>query len=139
MNRTVRGGNLTAFAALLLVTTACLGPPGSSPAETTTRPVTGRATAGPICPVERNPPDPACAERPVGGAVLIFQDMTGAEVARAITDQNGQFSVALAPGAYRLVPQPVAGLLGGGRPMDVQVVADQTLPPLAVTYDTGIR
>lgn len=139
MNRTLSGGALTAAAALLLMATACLGPPGSSPTESTTRSVTGRATAGPICPVERNPPDPACAARPVAGAVLVFQDVTGAEVTRAITDQNGHFSVALAPGAYRLVPRPVAGLMGGGRPLEFQVEAGKTLPPLAVTYDTGIR
>ena len=139
MNRTLRGSALTALAALILVVTACLGPPGSSATGTTTQSVTGRATAGPVCPVERNPPDPACAARPVAGAVLVIQNQTGAEVARAITDQDGRFSVALAPGAYRLVPQPVAGLLGGGRPMDFQVGTGETLPPLAVTYDTGIR
>jgi len=139
MNMTVRGSALTALAALILVVTACLGPPGSSATGTTTQSVTGRATAGPVCPVERNPPDPACAARPVAGAVLVIQNQTGAEVARAITDQDGRFSVALAPGAYRLVPQPVAGLLGGGRPMDFQVGTGETLPPLAVTYDTGIR
>jgi len=139
MNMTVRGSALTALAALILLVTACLGPPGSSATGTTTQSVTGRATAGPVCPVERNPPDPACAARPVAGAVLVIQNQTGAEVARAITDQDGRFSVALAPGAYRLVPQPVAGLLGGGRPMDFQVGTGETLPPLAVTYDTGIR
>jgi hypothetical protein len=139
MNRTLRGSAMTAFAALLLVATACSGPPGSSPTGTTTRSITGRATAGPVCPVERNPPDPACAARPVAGAVLVFQNLTGAEVARAITDQNGHFGVALAPGVYRLVPQAVAGLMGGGRPLEFQVKAGQTLPPLAVAYDTGIR
>ena len=139
MNRTLRGSAMTAFAALLLVATACSGPPGSSPTGTTTRSITGRATAGPVCPVERNPPDPACAARPVAGAVLVFQNVTGAEVARAITDQNGHFGVALAPGVYRLVPQAVAGLMGGGRPLEFQVKPGQTLPPLAVTYDTGIR
>jgi len=133
MNMTVRGSALTALAALILLVTACLGPPGSSATGTTTQSVTGRATAGPVCPVERNPPDPACAARPVAGAVLVIQNQTGAEVARAITDQDGRFSVALAPGAYRLVPQPVAGLLGGGRPMDFQVGTGETLPPLAVT------
>jgi len=139
MNMTLRGTVLTAFAAVILVVTACSGPPGSSATGTTTQSVTGRATAGPVCPVERNPPDPACAARPVAGAVLVIQKQTGAEVARAVTDQDGRFSLALAPGAYRLIPQPVAGLFGGGRSMDFQVRTGQTLPPLAVTYDTGIR
>ena len=139
MKRTLRGSALTTFVSLLLAATACSAPPGASPIGTTTRSITGRATAGPVCPVERNPPDPACAARPVAGAVLVFQNVTGAEVARAITDQNGRFSVALAPGAYRLVPQAVAGLMGGGRPLEFQVTAGETLEPLAVSYDTGIR
>jgi len=130
---------MTATAALILVVAACSGPPGSSATGTTTQAVTGRATAGPICPVERNPPDPACAARPVAGAVLVIQTVAGAEVARVTTDKNGRFSVALAVGAYRLVPQPVVGLRGGGRPIDFQVEVGQTLPPLEVSYDTGIR
>jgi hypothetical protein len=105
------------------------------------QPITGRATAGPVCPVERNPPDPACATRPVAGAVLVVQNAaTGSEVARVTTDQDGRFSLAVAPGAYRLVPQPVAGLMGGARPIDFRVEAGQALPsPLEVSYDTGIR
>src|SRR6266550_3737051 len=62
--------------------------------------VSGRATAGPTCPVERNPPDPACAARPVAGAVLVIHDRAGAGVARVTTDKDGRFSLTLAPGAY---------------------------------------
>ena len=139
MNRTPQTIAMTASAALILVVTACSGPPGSSATRTTTQRVTGRATAGPVCPVERNPPDPACAARPVARAVLVIQNVTGAEVARVTTDQNGRFSLALAPGAYRLVPQPVAGLMGGARPIDFLVEVGRTPPPLEVSYDTGIR
>lgn len=100
----------------------------------------GRATAGPVCPVERNPPDPSCAPRPVVGAVLVIEDAaSGREVARVTTDRVGRFSVALATGAYRLVPQAVAGLMGGARPVDFRVEAGQSTPPLDVSYDTGIR
>ena len=102
-------------------------------------PVGGRATAGPTCPVERNPPDPACARRPVAGAVLVIQDRAGSEVARVTTGKDGRFSVALAPGAYRLVPQPVGGFMGAARPVDFQVEAGQATPPLEVSFDTGIR
>ena len=140
MNMTVRGSALTALAALILLVTACLGPPGSSATGTTTQSVTGRATAGPVCPVERNPPDPACAARPVAGAVLIIQDIaSGREVGRVTTDRDGRFSVALATGAYRLLPRPVAGLMGGGSPVDFRVEAGHSTPPLEVSYDTGIR
>src|SRR5512146_1016884 len=36
--------------------------------------LTGIATAGPVCPVERTPPDPSCAPRAVPGARLLVQD-----------------------------------------------------------------
>jgi hypothetical protein len=140
MSSTARSIALAVFAGLILAMVACTGPPGSSVAGTTTQSVSGRATAGPVCPVERNPPDPACAARPVPGAVLIIQEAgTGQEKVRVTTDHDGRFSVALAPGAYRLAPQPVAGLMGGAHPVDFRVEAGQSTPPLVVSYDTGIR
>jgi hypothetical protein len=101
--------------------------------------VQGKVTAGPTCPVERNPPDPACAERPVAGAVLVFMNTSGEEVARATSAADGAFSVELAPGSYTLTAQPVEGLMGTPAPMDVKVVAGQPMTELQVSYDTGIR
>jgi hypothetical protein len=100
--------------------------------------VRGTVTAGPTCPVEREPPDPACAERPVPGAVLVFSDLGGTEVARVTSATDGTFTVELAPGAYRVMAEPVEGLMGTPAPMDVMVEAG---PPteLQVSYDTGIR
>lgn len=130
------------LAAVLLVA-ACLGPPGGTGGATDAggeaQRVTGRATAGPICPVERNPPDPACAPRPVAGAVLVIQNGAGSEVARTTSDADGRFSLTLEPGSYRLVPQAAQGVMGGARPVDFQVVAGQQSKPLQVSYDTGIR
>jgi hypothetical protein len=101
--------------------------------------VRGIVTAGPTCPVERDPPDPACAERAVAGAILVFTDPTGAEVTRATSDAEGAFSVELAPGAYLLTPQPVEGLMGTPAAIDVQVEAGQPMTEVQVSYDTGIR
>ena len=101
--------------------------------------VQGKATAGPTCPVERNPPDPQCAERPVAGAVLVFTNAAGTEVARTTSATDGAFSVELAPGAYTLTAQPVEGLMGTPAPMDVDVVAGQPMTDVQVSYDTGIR
>lgn len=101
--------------------------------------VRGIVTAGPTCPVQRDPPDPACAERPVAGAVLVFTLVAGTEVGRVTSAADGSFSVELAPGAYRLTAQPVEGLMGTPEPMDVEVVAGQPMTELQVSYDTGIR
>jgi hypothetical protein len=98
----------------------------------------GTVTAGPTCPVETVPPDPACAERPVAGAVLVFTGADGTEVARATSAADGTFTIELAPGAYQLTAQPVEGLMGTPAPMDVEVEAGQPTE-LHVSYDTGIR
>jgi hypothetical protein len=101
--------------------------------------VRGTVTAGPTCPVERDPPDPACAARPVAGAVLVFTDVNGTEVARATSAADGSFMLELAPGAYHLVAEPVEGLMGTPEPMDLEVVAGAPLTELQLSYDTGIR
>ena len=78
--------------------------------------------AGPTCPVVSDPPDPECADRPVAGAVIVVQDDEGKEVARVTTDEDGAGSIELAPGAYRLVPQPVEGLMGTAQTTELTVL-----------------
>ena len=95
-------------------------------------------TAGPVCPVEKNPPDPACAPRPVDGAILLFRDAAGNEVARTTTAGDGTFFADLPGGFYVVVPQPVKGLLGTPGPQAV-TVTDGSAVRLALGYDTGIR
>ena len=99
--------------------------------------VGGVVGAGPTCPVER-PGDPACAPRMVSGAVLVVQDGTGKEIARFTTDASGLFRIALQPGDYTLVPQPVEGLMGGAQPVPFTVAAG-AMTWADVSYDTGIR
>ncbi|MEP6870435.1 MAG: carboxypeptidase-like regulatory domain-containing protein [Anaerolineaceae bacterium] len=93
--------------------------------------------AGPTCPVERVPPDPGCADRPVPGAEIIFLNSTGEVVADARSDVGGRFSVSLAPGTYTLKPQPVAGLLGTAPKKAIAI--DSADLDVTLRYDTGIR
>jgi hypothetical protein len=121
---------------VVLALAACAVVPGASaPIASGVR---GTVTAGPTCPVEREPPDPACAERPVAGAILVFTDAGGLEVARVTSAADGTFTVELAPGAYHVNAEPVEGLMGTPGPMDVEVEAGQ-MTELQVSYDTGIR
>lgn len=109
----------------------------SPPPEGTT--VRGAVTAGPVCPVVTDPPDPACDDRPVAGAEIIIRNEAGEEVARATTDEEGTFAVVLAPGRYRVEPQPMEGLLGTAEAQELVVRAGVAQAPLAISYDTGIR
>ena len=103
----------------------------------TTTGIGGRVTAGPTCPVER-PGDPACAPRPVSGAVLVVTDGSGKEVAKVTTDGSGLFRIPLAAGEYTITPQAVEGFIGGAQPVTVTVV-DKAQAWAPVDYDTGIR
>jgi len=103
--------------------------------------VTGHLTAGPTCPVEAVPPDPACASRPVAGATVIATDPAGHEVARAVSKADGSYSLTLAPGTYKVTPQPIGdhmmrapdgkSVTLGGSAADTAVID--------FAYDTGIR
>jgi len=101
--------------------------------------VHGSVSAGPTCPVVTDPPDPDCADRPVAGAVLVITDLEGVEIARVTSGADGEFSVELPSGAYRLVPQSVEGLMGTAAPIDFGVEAEGPPTELLVSYDTGIR
>ncbi len=114
--------------------TGCAGPAASSGKVA----VSGRAVAGPTCPVER-PGDPACAPRTVAGATLVVTTSNGAEVGRTRTAEDGTFTLLLPEGDLTLVPRPVEGLMGTAEPIPLVVRLASPPPPVEVRYDTGIR
>ena len=102
--------------------------------------VIGRVILGPICPVERIPPDPACAPKPYKAIVNIWSTWTGSSYQPVSTDANGAFKLSLSPGAYSLeVSQP-----SGDSPyprctlLKISVVAKKS-QNVVVNCDTGIR
>jgi hypothetical protein len=126
------------LAAVVIATVACTT--GAGPSAKGTAAITGIATAGPVCPVER-PGDSACAARPVSGATIVVTTPGGAEVTRAKTGADGTFVIDLPIGDYVLVPQPVQGLMGTAPPLPISVpTAGSPVPsPFPIQYDTGIR
>ena len=100
--------------------------------------ITGHAMAGPVCPVETNPPDPACAPRPVVDAEIVVRDETGAQVGATRSATDGTFTIELEPGRYVVEGRPVEGLMGAPQPAEA-VVAAGGLTDLELAYDTGIR
>lgn len=134
--RVVSGGMRVAIAALVLASAglgAC-----QQPGEPAGALVSGTAVSGPSCPVVTEPPDPACDDRPVAGAEIVVVDEAGNEVARVRTDDEGRFGVELEAGEYRLIPQPVEGLMG--TPAEVGIAVDETDVDIGlISYDTGIR
>ncbi len=111
--------------------------PGSAPAAGRTG-IGGRATSGPVCPVEQNPPDPACAARPVAGAVIMIRNAAGADLFRVTTGADGSFFAELPAGGYVVAAQPANGLMGTPAPVNVTVNPGAT-SLVELSYDTGIR
>lgn len=100
--------------------------------------VSGVALAGPTCPVETEPPDPACAPRPVVGAVIEALDSSDSIEGSAVTGNDGSFTFSLPAGDYTIVSQPAEGLMGVPSPLEVTVV-DGPVDLGVLEYDTGIR
>jgi hypothetical protein len=127
------------MACLLVMAATTMGCERPSPNDDEGAILTGVALAGPTCPVVRDPPDPACEDRPVVGAEIVVLDARGEEVTRLRTDAAGAFAVTLRAGEYQVVPQAVEGLLGTPGPAAVVVLAGTDPEPLTFFYDTGIR
>lgn len=100
--------------------------------------ITGVVVAGPVCPVESDPPDPNCAPRPVVGAQIVLEPVSGRRLT-AVSDATGTFVVEFFElGSYQIVPQTVEGLMGVAPPFEVVIQAGANDIGLIV-YDTGIR
>ncbi len=109
---------------------------GGSFAEYTSG-IKGTVLAGPTCPVERNPPDPACADRPIATNIVIYRSSDSVHpllVTRS--DEQGKFEASLPPGRY---------IVRGGeavlpRCTDTSATVGPTgYTTVAVSCDTGIR
>ncbi len=96
--------------------------------------------AGPVCPVEQDPPDPNCEPRAVDGARILVQPGDGRDivVGEATTDAEGHATIELPPGDYIVVGVEVDGLMGLPGPATVSVESGETVT-VTLVYDTGIR
>jgi hypothetical protein len=123
---------------LILLVVGCL--PATPTPSAATGTIRVEVVAGPVCPVEQEPPDPHCKPRPVAGARIFVQPGDGRDilVAEATADEGGMATIEIAPGGYIIVGGEVEGLMGRPDPTTVTVSAGQTVS-ITLAYDTGIR
>jgi hypothetical protein len=96
--------------------------------------VAGRVTAGPSCPVER--PDQPCPDKPVETTLHLLRK-DGSVAARGRSGSDGRFTIAVAPGSYRLVADWPSRV---GHCAPVEVTVEQGRFTRAdMSCDTGIR
>ena len=121
---------------VVLAIPGCPAPP--SPAGTGAIDV--EVLAGPVCPVETDPPDPDCAPLPVADAHVLVQPGDGRDivVAQGTTDADGRLRLEVPTGDYVVFGAAVEGLMGTPEPVPVSVGQNQTVP-ISLAYDTGIR
>lgn len=134
----LRPGAMTRIIALALVLAGCVpAPTGSADGAGV---IQVEVVAGPVCPVEEDPPDPNCDPRPVAGARIFVQPGDGRDilVAEARSDEAGRASIEIAAGDYIVVGGEVEGLMGRPEPTNVSVSAGRTTT-VTLVYDTGIR
>ena len=101
--------------------------------------IKGTVLAGPTCPVQRTPPDPQCADKPVATNIWISRTITPTQVmATTFSNAQGEFQLSLPPGEYVIQ----AG--SSGTPYPRCTDASATVGPtgytaVVVSCDTGIR
>lgn len=99
--------------------------------------VRGTVLLGPTCPVERIPPDPACAEKPYATAIVVYRVGSQSVFVMGNSDTNGMFKFSLPPGSYTLEAKN-----GKVFPRCAQVSVDvpaSGYASTAISCDTGIR
>ena len=132
----MRSSALVVVLVLFVAICAC----NSASARTVSSGLYGRILLSPICPVERFPPQRACAPRPLI-ATLRLTRLSGKRVSvRVRSGANGRFRVRLDPGTYivralRLGDSPFPR---PPFPRRVQILPGH-FTAMTVTYDTGIR
>jgi hypothetical protein len=97
--------------------------------------VQGQVTIGPTCPVEQVGAE--CSPQPYAAQLRIVEAGAGETVTTAGSDSDGRFSVALAPGDYRIESAESA-------PIPSLAPVPFTVRPgvytkLTLTFDSGIR
>ncbi len=99
----------------------------------------GKLSIGPICPVERIPPDPACqpkAETYQAWPIAVFEGRH--KVTNIVVKADGIFNVELPPGTYTIEHEKQQHFGKGTLPVTVTIKSGETTT-LGIDIDTGIR
>ena len=98
--------------------------------------IEGIVTIGPVCPVERIPPDPKCADRPYQAHLKIV-NQNGDVVTSFTTESSGAYHVELPAGFYT-VENNSTSVMPTLRPTPIRVI-EGSVSLLNLTFDSGIR
>src|SRR5450759_634468 len=102
----------------------------------------GLISIGPICPVERIPPDPGClptAETYKAFPVGVWTSNGRRKIAQINPALDGSFRTELTPGNYLVILENEQNTIGSSNlPVEVSIISQDTTM-LNIGIDTGIR
>ncbi|MCX6223873.1 MAG: hypothetical protein NTV01_03865, partial [Bacteroidia bacterium] len=100
----------------------------------------GVISIGPICPVEKIPPDPGClptAETYKAYPVSVWSSNGSRKISQINPALDGSFSTELAPGNYTIILEKEQNGIGGSNlPVGVSIISGGTTF-LNINIDTG--
>ncbi len=99
--------------------------------------VRGFISLGPTCPVERIPPDPACADKPFVTPIQVYTLGSELPYKMGNSDATGAFTFSLPPGSYR-IDAIVSQILPRCNEAIVTVYPN-AYATTTISCDTGIR
>jgi hypothetical protein len=122
--------------AAVLTGIACAG----AVAEGSSSGISGRVVTGPTCPVERVPPAPGCAPRPLAATLRIEGVGRRNQSWSVRSGHNGRFRISLPASTYTVRALPVGRSPFPRPPSPLRLrVHEGRFTAVTVTYDTGIR
>ena len=99
--------------------------------------ITGTVMVGPTCPVETDPPQEECADRPLATLVTVFRESDPVRaVAILESDAEGRFEVSLPPDEY-IVSAGESTL--PSCPQTLATVESEGYTNIVISCDSGIR
>jgi hypothetical protein len=101
--------------------------------------ITGVVTVGPTCPVERIPPDPNCADKPIATELSVMtKDMS--QVLQTFTSKSdGTFSIHFPVGSYVIVQKEGSPVFPRCAQSEIFTVLARSTVSVSISCDTGIR
>ena len=115
----------------------CPSSSGTTVIKTDTGVLTGQVTLSPTCPVERIPPDPACAPKPYSTLFDVISNSNTKFSLQVHTDTNGRFFMHLPVGTYTIEPH-IEALYPRCQSATVTIAVNATTTE-NISCDTGIR
>ncbi len=102
----------------------------------------GKISIGPLCPVERNPPDPGCqptTDTYRAYPVSVFTARGYRKIVRLSPALDGSFSIELPAGTYLVAMENQQQGIGGSNLPENVTIHPDTETTLNISIDTGIR